>query len=270
MAQIIFGHKRIAVGCALLAILHLLPLPALAWGKEGHRIVGDVASRYLSDKAKAGVAELLGNWTLASVANWADNVRNFRPGTAEWHYVNIPLQSDAYNAQRDCAGGNCIIAAIEAQKAILPDRSRPKRERTEALKFIIHFIGDLHQPLHCADDQDRGGNEVIVKFLGKLSKLHAVWDSGIINASSLTEEQIVAELLGGLEHSSKSEISRMQEGSPQAWALESHRLAQTNAYHFPASNGLDETYYGKNIKAVKNQLMRAGLRLARTLNEVFK
>jgi len=267
MKRISIVRLQVTVCVAALALIQLLPTSAQA---QGHRIVATVATGFLSDNARAGVEELLGDVTLASVANWADNVRNSRPETAEWHFVDIPLRANTLNRQRDCADGNCVVTAIEAQKAILVDRSKPKRERAEALKFIIHFVGDLHQPLHCADNNDRGGNNTIVKFLGKRSKLHGVWDSGIIVESGLPEEEFAEELLAGIHNPPAGRTADIQKGTPEEWAIETHKLAQTNAYKLTSNKVLGVAYYNTNAPAVDDQLTRASLRLAKLLSDVFE
>src|SRR5262249_48901498 len=123
-------------------------------------------------------------------AFWADEIRDRRPETARWHYVDIPLAAHDYQPARDCQRtprGDCIIAALERERAVLADHGATDQRRSEALRFVVHLIGDLHQPLHCADDGDHGGNAVDVTFLGRPERLHAVWDGGILTASGLGE-----------------------------------------------------------------------------------
>jgi hypothetical protein len=156
---------------ALAGVLLLLALApnAFAWNGEAHQLVAYIAEERLSDKAKSGVAELLGDAQLsdAEVASWADQIRRDRRETAPWHYVNIPIDADGYDPKRDANGGDNIIDALERQSKVLADKRAPKEERIEALKFVVHLIGDIHQPLHCGDRGDKGGNRRLVFFMDR-------------------------------------------------------------------------------------------------------
>jgi hypothetical protein len=152
-------------------ILLFLPATVLAWGGEGHQIVALIAEDRLTPEAKAGMHELLGedvSISDAEIANWADQIRRERRNTAPWHYVDIPTTQPSYDATRDGNDGDNVIDAIDRFEKVLADKSKPKAERAEALKFVVHFVGDVHQPLHCADrDGDRGGNKRLVFFLNQ-------------------------------------------------------------------------------------------------------
>src|SRR5947207_2280907 len=179
-------YKRPAV-CFLLSIclISSLSAPSLAWGTKGHRIVAIIATEYLSNKARQEIVKLLGSESLASIANDADQIRNSHPETAPWHFVDIENNFTNYDPVRDCAEttdnetthGDCIIEAIRHFKTVLGDPSESREKRARALIFLVHFIGDLHQPLHCADNHDQGGNEVKVLNFGKRTNLHSIWDS---------------------------------------------------------------------------------------------
>jgi hypothetical protein len=234
-----------------------------AWGTTGHQIIAELAQRKLSAAAEKQVTTLLHGATLASVASWADDVRNSRPETARWHFVDIPRQATGYDARRDCvpeAQGDCVIAAIERFKRVLADEQRPEPERAEALKFIVHFVGDLHQPLHCIDDHDRGGNGVQVTLFGQRTNLHAVWDSGLIGHAGLTAAAYATRL---------EAVDVDAGGTPISWAEEAHRTAIDHAYLIPVDHDLEETYYDANRPIIDVQLARAGARLARLLNEIL-
>jgi nuclease S1 len=234
-----------------------------AWGTTGHQIIAELAQRKLSAVAQAQVTNLLHGATLASVASWADDVRISRPETARWHFVDIPREATHYDAQRDCAPeaqGDCVIAAIERFGRVLADRQRPESERADALKFLVHFVGDLHQPLHCIDDHDRGGNAVQVTLFGQPTNLHAVWDSGLIGHAGLTVAAYVARL---------EAVDVDASGTPILWAEEAHRAAIDHAYVIPADHHLDDTYYAANRPVLDVQLSRGGTRLATLLNEIL-
>ena len=261
---------------ALIPTCLTLAPAGMAWGPKGHEVVARVAAAHLSEKARKGVQGILNLKSfsrgkvasaLAGIANEADAIRDDRPETKNWHFVDIPIDENAYVASRDCKPtdlGDCVIQALARERAELA-KTNSKRRR-EALLFVVHFMGDLHQPLHASDKGDRGGNLTIVKLFDQRSKLHGVWDSGIIELFDLTSAQYasdVLDLLGG-----DSPASR-QAGDPIAWALESHTLARTNAYNIPANKKLGDDYVDTNAPVIDEQLLRGGLRLARVLNEIF-
>jgi hypothetical protein len=273
--------KRLTAG---LCVVALLPLQTLAWGAEGHQVVARIALRQLSQKARQEVRNLLRpNETLWSVSTWADQIRQARPETRRWHFVDIPLAQTSYDPARDCERtpfGDCIIQALTDSKDLLasPDalaryklalaNARESRQaRYEALKFLVHFVGDLHQPLHCADNDDRGGNDVRVTFFGQPSNLHKVWDSDIIaRAGGLnTTANRVEALMRGRD------LAPLRTGDFVAWAEEAHQLAQRHVYqNIPANKRLGQPYFQANRPVVDEQLLRAGVRLAALLNEVFQ
>src|SRR5262245_14902292 len=162
--------------------------PALfAWGPEGHRIVATIAFQQLPRAIKSQVEDILGDEDIVDVSNWADAVRLSRPETKDWHFVDMPVTEAIYNQQRACQSletGDCAIAELARATAVLRDRTQPMKARYEALKFIIHFVGDIHQPLHSAtngsrEKGDRGGNSVNTRLLTHTMNLHAVWDHGL-------------------------------------------------------------------------------------------
>jgi len=169
-----------------LAVLLAAPIPGLAWGKAGHRVVATTATTFLTAQAQSQVADLLDpGTTLADISTWADDIRPGRPNTGPWHYVNIPRGASGYNAHRDCSRG-CVVSAIEQSFRLLQDPSKGRAVRQEALKWLVDFVADLHQPLHAIAD-DRGGNDVIVRFNGRQTNLHRLWDGDMIDRAYLGE-----------------------------------------------------------------------------------
>ena len=187
---------RFRIAASMLAIgACILPSVCHAWGETGHQVVALIASAQLTPTAKAKVDRLLAiepGATLASISTWADEHRS--PPTAPWHYVNFPRgQPCAYLAERDCPGGNCVVGAIERQVAIL--RSDTNAElRLRALKYLVHFFGDVHQPLHAGFGDDRGGNSYQLQAFGRGTNLHALWDSGLIGAMQIEPAVLAKEL----------------------------------------------------------------------------
>jgi hypothetical protein len=253
------------IGVVGLAVL--FATPAAAWGPLAHRVIAKVAARHLSPAARHEVAQLLGGASLADVSYWADEIREQHPETARWHYVDIPVRTNDYRPGRDCrltSRGDCIIAALGRERAVLADHGASAARRAEALRWIVHLVGDLHQPLHCADDGDRGGNEVHVTLLGRPENLHAVWDAGLLAVSGQSERawvDRVAQRLAGVD------LHRLRDGTVVQWALETHRAAVEHAYALPNNHRLGARWVSANAPVAEWQLARAAVRLARVIDE---
>ena len=224
------------LGLKLVIVVALLvfgsPCHALAWGWEGHRIVAEIAERYLEPETARQVRELLAlenATTFAEVSTWADDVRGQRRETARWHYVDIPIHPPVgtpagYDAARDCPRGACVVAKIDEFAAELRDKAAPPRDRLEALKFVVHFVADVHQPLDAADDGDRGGNDTHLIFLGQHTTLHALWDSGILAAAGVGDPRAYALRLA--QSIKPADAVRWRDGTAAEWAMESHEVAK--------------------------------------------
>jgi hypothetical protein len=261
----------------LIVVLTLAPSPALAfaWGRDGHNIVALIAAERLKPEAAAQVKELLGNATLTDVASWADEVRSQRKETAPWHYVDIPFDATGYDAKRDGKDGDNVIDALERFKKILADKTKPAAERAEALKWVVHFVGDVHQPLHCAErNHDKGGNARLVFFLdqAKSLNLHSVWDSSIIKwEMGSTKVTVFASALNA--RITADQAKEWAKGTPEEWANESHGVAVKVVYADVPVDGpppkLGEDYVNRAKAAVDEQLQRAGVRLAEVLNQAL-
>jgi nuclease S1 len=262
------GRRR-AVCAAALALLAARPL--LGWGPAGHIAVATLAQRYLSPAAAAQVRQLLGPESLADASLWADEVaHSTRPETASWHYIDIPLNASAINLRRDCPGGNCVLVKTEQFAAELGNPRESPANRKEALEFVVHFVADLHQPLHCEDDHDLGGNTRTVIFDGHPDNLHWVWDTGLVEAINRDPDALAAELAS---HITRREIAAWQAGSIEDWVMESHRLAETVAYRPYWRLGpavLDAAYDQRAEAVIEVQLEKAAVRLAYLLNQRLK
>jgi hypothetical protein len=248
---------------ALLALLILQPLPALAWGPKGHEIIAQIAEDHLTPEARQIVWAMLDGASLASVSNWADEIRLSRPETARWHYVNFAEGTEDYVPARDCADklgqGDCVIAAIG--RAVV-DVTRDDASQVDALKFLVHFVGDVHQPFHAVATA-RGGNDIHVTFFGSRLKLHEVWDSGLIKHTGRTSEEY-AKYLETTWIAGK-DIPVLQQGTPVDWAFASRDIGE--AALVPEGSALGQDYYVKYAPVVDSQLALAGSRLAKLLNE---
>jgi len=245
--------------------------PLCAWGPEGHDLVARIAEAQLTPAAHARVAEILGpGVTMASVSSWADQIRRARPDTAPWHYIDIEITARHLDMARDCPKGDCVIAKIADFRKALADPATPPAARREALLFLIHFLGDMHQPLHCSDNHDKGGNDVHVEFQGRPSNLHSVWDSGLLSRMG-SEEQLFSEWS---KESARRE-KKFDRGTVDDWAEQSHKEAVKIVYgKLPkAAAGqpelLDARYEAAADPLIRLQIERAGARLARVLNEAL-
>lgn len=258
---------------ALAALWFLLPAPAWAWGPEGHEVVAHLAGMNLTPKARAGVAALLGGEAEASMAiasNWADEIRDARPQTASWHYVNLEIDGDQrYVPARDCIADNCAVAQILRDEAILRSRAAPAA-KTEALKFLVHFVGDIHQPLHAADNHDRGGNNVrVVIRRGRPESLHHVWDTDVVALQGRNPVAVARGIDSAFGPAQKAAL--MAAASPAAWAERSAAIARTQVYpQVTASGTLDSRVLAADAQVARQQLARAGYALAGMLNRIFK
>src|SRR3981081_597831 len=222
------------------ALLAFLPSrPALAWGQEGHSVVAEIAQRRLSPQAIAMVARLLGRGhSLASIASWADDVRDARPGTSRWHFVDMPLAPDRYVAAEHCAPPPQAAVVVAMKNARRGGRSADPRR--EALKFAVHCVGDLHQPLHTVDEE-KGGNGIPVQVHLRglvcsqackaplASNFRAAWDSDLIHARVWDWGAYVDRLESGWLASREARTRQAAGGTPVDWAPETHKAARTAA-----------------------------------------
>ena len=203
-------------------------------------------------------------------ANWADEIKDQRRDTARWHFVDIPLQARGFVPGRDCAGGDCVVAQIGADLAALRNRHLDPRARTEALLFLIHFVADVHQPLHAEDNDDKGGNEVRVEIGRERSNLHRVWDVDVVQAQGLDPATVAA----GIERAiTPGQRQAWAKGSPADWANEAHAVARDQIYP-PLQDAreirLPRDYAWREAQTARLQLARAGVRLAWLLNTTLK
>jgi hypothetical protein len=255
----------------LVAAFLLLPMPAWAWGPEGHEVVAHLAGMNLTPKARAGVTALLGGEAQAAMAiasNWADEIRDERPQTSSWHYVNLEIDGDLhYVAARDCAGDNCAVGQILRDEAILRSNAAPA-VKAETLKFLIHFVGDIHQPLHAADNHDRGGNQVQISLRrGRNETLHHFWDDDVVAAQGRDPAAVARGIDSA--YSPQQKAALMAAGSPVDWAERSAAIAKTLVYP-QAAHGIDNRTLAEDTPIARERLARAGYALAGALNAIFR
>jgi len=316
---------RLLKGIRLVTLISVLVLtrPAFPWGCEGHRVVALIALDQLNPHARAAAAQLLEGTPVdpalrrfcpssnlpafVDLSTWADDIRSQRKETAGWHFIDIPLSAKRDAAKDACpAASGCVTAAIRHQLDVLRSSSATKPEQAEALMFLIHFVGDLHQPLHAADNADRGGNCVAVAIFDKKPEtsgstqsyrpnLHGVWDTDLVEAAAHgLEPRAFADALRQ-EFAREIRRCKRQPIDVDAWAWESHNLAIKTVYGklpkkvpveppqpvescadrnmgqrmFDLHEEINQRYLAASSPVIRRQLARAGTRLAMLLSEVW-
>ncbi len=267
---------RFLPGLALALMLagSLAATPAAAWGRNGHRIVCEIAfqrftpeSRELVRWLQRGEAQKFHETCL-----WADRVkRTTHSETYTYHFVNIPAGKASFDPGRDCPEGGCLSWALEHYRELLADSSKGRQERNEALKFLGHLVGDAHQPLHAGRPEDRGGNEIEVCFFGDCGhpqdplNLHQIWDSRILNHNRERWQEIARRLDGAITDEQRQ---RWQPGDSNDWIDESFRLAEEFVYPGVPADGIGEEYYRRAYEIIEKRLQQGGVRLADMINRI--
>jgi hypothetical protein len=263
---------------AVLVLLAFTP-NSFAWGPRGHRIAARIAQAHLRESSRLQIQALLGSDDLAAVSTWADEIRKQRPETAGWHFVDIPLNAGGFSEERDCnrpekkhrvmAPHNCVVDRIVLFKQILKNSNTSRQDRIEALKFLVHLVADVHQPMHAIGEAHAGNDIRIIEFGStgcgdRPCNLHFLWDTDLIEHTPRSEKKWVAHLENLI---SREHLQRRGNGTPEAWADESFHLAQRVWLNDGSS--VEDSYYTANIGALDNRLALAGLRLAALLNEAL-
>ena len=257
------------------AAASLVPSPALAWGKTGHRVVAAIADTQLSGLARAHVREILGGAeSLDEAANWPDEMRS-APGAfwqktaTPWHYVTLNgIVYDHAPAEGDA------LQALTHFRAVLQDPKASIADKQLALRFVVHLVGDLHQPLHVGKCCDKGGNDVKVTWFGKPTNLHAVWDSQLVDDEQLSFTELAAKLE---RHISNQDVLNWWDLNPRGWISESAQIRDTLYPSAPKPQKgkgppvpeLSYNYVYKFTPVMERRLSQAGVRLAAYLNDVF-
>ncbi len=257
--------KRAQTGLALLLLT--ASAPAFAWGPNGHRIVGRIAMNHLSEEAARAIECLIGPEGLDQASTWADEIRNdpnWQPplkNPSPWHFISIDDAETLETTERNPAGD--VLEAMQRFEAVLRDPQASRPAKQEALKFLVHFVGDVHQPLHVGRRADRGGNSIEVFWFGDKSNLHSVWDSGLIESEKLSFSEFAA----FIDHPTQEEIRTWQSAAFADWVKESK--AEREKVYKIGDGKLSFQYVFDNIPLVKRRLVQGGVRLAGLLNSIF-
>ena len=243
---------------------------SFAWGVTGHRVVAEIAQHHLSDNAKKELFKLIGNESLAWWANWPDFIKSDSSWNyaSKWHYVDLPgnIGKDEFTTDLKKLTGKNLYTQIQDMIAQLKNKSLSLGKRRIALRFLIHFIGDLHQPLHVGRDEDQGGNKITVNWFETKTNLHSIWDEKLISFQlySYTEYAKLLDI-AGKDQEKKWISSRLED-----WFYESHVLSDKIYLNSPAESTLGFKYNYLFQNDLNAQLLKGGLRLAKVLNDIFK
>ncbi|NER12275.1 S1/P1 Nuclease [Leptobacterium flavescens] len=238
---------------------------SIFWGKTGHRVVGEVAEQHLSSRAKREIKELLGGQSLALASTYADEIKSDKrfKGFSPWHYVNFSF--DKKYGEEPVSEFGDLVMGIEKCLEVIKSKTSTKEDKAFYLKLLIHFIGDLHQPLHAGRGEDKGGNDIQVQWFGRGTNLHRVWDSNMIDNYGMS----YTELSANLPSINKKERKKIQQGTVLDWVYESQALAKKVYGTAKVGEKLGYNYMYDHFDTVREQLQKGGLRLARVLNELF-
>lgn len=251
----------------LIVIATLTSFQAWSWGQIGHRVTGAIAENYLTAEAQSEIAKILPNETLSEASTWPDEMRSnpsefWKKTAGPYHYVTIPNGKTYAEVGAPAQGDG--FSALQLFSAQLKSDQTSLEQKQLALRFIIHIIGDLHQPFHAGDGTDRGGNDVKLKFFWQDSNLHRVWDSGLIDNQQLSYTEWSTILLAKI---SKQQAKQWMVLDPKVWIAESAKL---RASLYPDSDEISWDYQYQNLPIVKERLKMGGVRIAAYLNELFK
>ena len=255
-----------------LVVLLFAPLYSFCWGVTGHRVVAEIAQRHLTSKAKKELKKLIGRESLQQWANWPDFIKSDTTHTwdmaSKWHYVNIPgnlSKEDFLNHLKNLPGEN-LYTQIKEMCVELKDKSLPTEKRQIALRFLIHFVGDLHQPLHVGREEDQGGNKISVTWFDKQTNLHSVWDNSLVDF----QQYSYSEYATTLDIASDEDVKAWQASSLEDWFYESYTLANKVYATVPADGKLGYKYNYIFKNDLDRQLLKGGVRLAELINNALQ
>lgn len=245
---------------------------ANAWGQNGHRIIGKVAEQHLTPATKKALIPLLETESLAQVSTWADEMRSdpanfWQKKSSRWHYINFEpgtsISSTKHNHTHTKESVSNILQGMQYAIATLKSNERSIDEKRFAFRFLVHLVGDSHQPFHAGRSEDRGGNRIEVTYFGQETNLHSLWDSKIIEGENLS----YTEFAEFINTNNRSLIEEYLDSSPQSWLIESNHIAES-IYKKNETN-IHYSYVYTHLPIIKTRLQQGGIRLAGLLNSLF-
>lgn len=250
---------------ATFSLVLLVSLQSFGWGALGHRIVGLIAERHLSNKARKNIEQVLGTETLAEVSNYMDFIKS--DGTyrhmSPWHYATIP-DGKTYEQAGTPEEGD-VIVTIERLIKELESKTFTDEDEAFALKCLVHLIGDIHQPLHVGNGEDKGGNDVKLEYFWQNSNLHRVWDSEMIDG----QQYSYTEYVEWIDHPTDEQMALWSSVNVLDWAYESMEYRNQCYETMPKDKKLSYRYTYDNIELLNQRLLQAGIRLANVLNKIY-
>ncbi len=236
------------------------------WGPTGHRTTGEIAEKYLTKKTKKQIHNLLQGESLAFVSTFGDEIKSdsrYRKFNT-WHYVNFPFDTKYKDSDKNPKGD--IVMGIDYCITILKNKESSQEDKIFYLKLLVHLIGDLHQPLHIGRGEDKGGNDIQVRWHNKGTNLHRVWDSNMIESWNMS----YLELASNARILSKEQINSIQNGTVLDWTYETQNLAKQVYNSAKIGEKLGYKYSYDHFGTVRSQLQKAGIRLAKILNDIYQ
>jgi hypothetical protein len=235
------------------------------WGQNGHRATGKVAENHLNRRAKKKIDKLLKGQSLAFVSTFADEIKSDRAYSTyySWHYINMDLEESYEEAEKNPKGD--LVTGIHKCIEVLKDPNSSEEDKSFYLKMLVHFVGDLHQPMHIGQREDKGGNTIQVQWFGKGTNLHAVWDTKMIEAWNMS----YLELANNAKDLTKKQIENIEQGTVVDWVNEVHGLTKKVYSSAKIGDNLRYRYSYDHFETVRDQLQKGGIRLAKILNDIF-
>jgi len=235
------------------------------WGKNGHRATGEIAEKHLTKRAKKKIDKILKGQSLAFVSTFADEIKSDRKYNMyySWHYINMDFDENYATAKKNPKGD--LVTGIKKCIEVLKDKNSSDADKEFFLKMLVHFVGDLHQPMHIGRREDKGGNTLQVQWFGRGTNLHRVWDSDMIEEWDMS----YSDLANNAKDLSKKQIEAIQEGNVTDWVDEVHEVTKKVYKSVKVGENLRYRYSYEHFGTVRDQLQKAGIRLAKVLNDVF-
>ena len=241
-----------------------ISIALISWGFKGHRAVATIAQKHLTSNTAYVVSAYLKGESMAEVATWADENKNNI--TAPWHFLNLPLGLTREQFVKAVSeSDNNVYSAILKTEAGLKDKNLTPDQKNEALKYLIHLVGDAHQPMHVSRKEDKGGNTIQVRFDNNGTNLHSLWDSKLIDHEGLSG----ADIAKTYDTATAAQIRQWQSDSPMEWIWESYQISSELYAQVKPGQNIDEAYYQKYIPVIRKRIDQAGIRLAGELNKLF-
>lgn len=259
-------YKKLILGIAIIYV----PLQSMAWGTKGHRVAGEIADSYLNAKARVAIKTILGNESIAIASNWADLVRS-DPNYSylnNWHYIDLD-KAYTYSELQEYLNHDTRVDAYTKLNFLIRELKKKNlsaENKLLYLRMLIHIVEDIHQPLHVGHAKDKGGNDIQLTWYNTPTNLHSVWDSQLIDFQRLNYIKYAT----AINHTTTAERTKWQKTPINQWLFESNQMANKIYSEVKSGNTLNANKYSAdNIGIVNQQLLKAGVRLAGILNQLF-